>query len=88
MATETIGDMYILTEGKACSTSSSPFSFISYSIAAGKIPIIGVGGVASGRDAYNKIAAGASLIQLYTALSYEGPPIVPRIKRELANILE
>ena len=53
----------------------------------GKIPIIGVGGVFSGRDAYEKITAGASLIQLYTSLSYEGPPVVRKIKHELADIL-
>ena len=47
-----------------------------------------MGGVASGRDAYEKIAAGASLIELYTALAYEGPPVVKRIKLELAEILK
>ena len=54
---------------------------------AGRLPIVGVGGVASGKDAYDKIAAGASLIQVYTAMTYEGPPIVSRIKTELADIL-
>lgn len=56
-------------------------------IITGKIPIVGVGGVSSGRDAYDKIAAGASLVQLYTALTYEGPPLVKRIKKELTEIL-
>lgn len=46
-----------------------------------------MGGIASGTDAYEKIAAGASLVQLYTAFSYEGPPLVRRIKEELADIL-
>ncbi len=54
----------------------------------GKLPIIGVGGVSSGNDAYDKIAAGASLVQLYTALSYDGPPLVSRVKRELADRLK
>lgn len=54
----------------------------------GAIPIIGVGGVSSGRDAYDKITAGASLVQLYTALVYEGPPLVERIKRELVELLK
>ena len=54
----------------------------------GKLHIIGVGGVSSGKDAYDKITAGASVVQLYTAMSYEGPPIVRRIKQELAEILE
>ena len=54
----------------------------------GKIPIIGVGGISTGQDAYDKIKAGASLVQLYTALAYEGPPIVKKIKRELAELLK
>ena len=54
----------------------------------GRIPLIGVGGISSGQDAYEKFRAGASLVQLYTALTYEGPPLVGRIKRELAEILE
>ena len=53
----------------------------------GRLPIIGVGGVSSGKDAYEKIAAGASLVQLYSALSFEGPPVVRRVKKELADIL-
>lgn len=54
---------------------------------AGKLPIIGVGGISTGQDAYDKIKAGASLVQLYTALAYEGPPIVKKIKRELAELV-
>lgn len=54
----------------------------------GQIPIIGVGGISSGQDAYEKIKAGASLIQIYTSLTYEGPPIVNRIKRELSELLD
>lgn len=53
----------------------------------GKLPIIGVGGISTGQDAYDKIKAGASLVQLYTALAYEGPPIVKKIKRELADLV-
>ena len=49
--------------------------------------LIGVGGIASGSDAYTKIRAGASLIQLYTGLVFEGPRLVGRIKRELAELL-
>jgi dihydroorotate dehydrogenase len=44
--------------------------------------------VASGRQAYAKIRAGASLVQLYTALIYQGPGLVGRLKRELAALLE
>jgi dihydroorotate dehydrogenase len=53
----------------------------------GKIPIIGCGGIASGADAYAKIRAGASLVQLYSALVFHGPALVGRIKRELAALL-
>lgn len=53
----------------------------------GKIPIIGVGGVFTGQDAYEKILAGASAVQIYTALIYHGPPVVSKIKTELAEIL-
>ncbi|MDE2463825.1 MAG: quinone-dependent dihydroorotate dehydrogenase [Alphaproteobacteria bacterium] len=52
-----------------------------------RLVLIGVGGIASGADAYAKIRAGASLVQLYTALAYEGPGLVARIKRELATLL-
>lgn len=59
-----------------------------YKLTNGQIPIIGVGGVATGLDAYEKIKAGASLVQLYTSLTYEGPPVVNKIKRELVGLLE
>jgi dihydroorotate dehydrogenase len=53
----------------------------------GRVTLIGVGGVASGADAYAKIRAGASLVQLYTGLVYQGPGLVERIKGELAALL-
>ncbi|MBU2961748.1 quinone-dependent dihydroorotate dehydrogenase [Citreicella sp. C3M06] len=53
----------------------------------GAVPLIGVGGVASGADAYTKIRAGASAVQLYSALVYEGLSLVPRILRELDALL-
>lgn len=56
-------------------------------IARGRIALIGVGGVESGATAYAKIRAGADAVQLYTALIYEGPGLVARIKRELAALL-
>ncbi|MGC9952787.1 MAG: quinone-dependent dihydroorotate dehydrogenase [Rhizomicrobium sp.] len=52
-----------------------------------KLVLVGVGGVASGADAYAKIRAGASLVQLYTALVYEGAGLLKRIKRELLECL-
>ena len=54
----------------------------------GKIPIIGVGGINSGKSAYEKIIAGSSLLQLYTGLVYKGPTIVKTIKKELIQILK
>src|SRR3546814_13818435 len=54
----------------------------------GRLPLIGVGGVASGADAYAKIRAGASLVQLYTELDYHGPAMIPRIKTDLAARLK
>jgi dihydroorotate dehydrogenase len=53
----------------------------------GAITLIGVGGISSGADAYAKIRAGASLVQLYTALAFHGPGLVGRIKRELLACL-
>jgi len=54
----------------------------------GKIPIIGVGGVDSGKSAYEKITAGASLLQLYTGFIYKGPSVVKDIKKGLIQILK
>ncbi|MFC4351788.1 quinone-dependent dihydroorotate dehydrogenase [Fodinicurvata halophila] len=54
----------------------------------GRMPLIGTGGVASGEDAYRKIRAGACLVQLYTALVFQGPALVQRLHRELATCLE
>jgi dihydroorotate dehydrogenase len=54
----------------------------------GALPLIGVGGIASGEDAYRRILAGASLVQLYSALAYQGPGLVRRIARELKQLLE
>jgi len=49
--------------------------------------LIGVGGISSGAEAYAKIRAGASLVQLYTALAFSGPGLVARIKRELLDCI-
>lgn len=54
----------------------------------GRVPIIGVGGIFTADDAYERIRAGASLVQLYTALIYEGPGVVSRIVRGLAERVE
>jgi dihydroorotate dehydrogenase len=52
-----------------------------------QFPLVGCGGIGSGVDAYAKIRAGATLVQLYSMLVYEGPPLVRRIKDELAALL-
>ena len=54
----------------------------------GAVTLVGVGGICSGFDAYAKIRAGASLVQLYTALAYHGPGLVDRIKNELLACLK
>jgi dihydroorotate dehydrogenase len=56
-------------------------------LTAGRLPLIGVGGISSGRDAYAKIRAGAGAVQLYTALIYQGPAVVGRVLDELAALL-
>jgi dihydroorotate dehydrogenase len=53
-----------------------------------KLVLVGVGGIASGEDAYEKIKAGATLVQLYTALAFHGPSLVTRIKRELLACMQ
>ena len=59
-----------------------------YRLTEGKVPIIGVGGIASGEDAYEKIKAGASAVEVYSALVYHGMGLVPKIKKELSELLE
>ncbi len=58
-----------------------------YRCVGGRLPLIGCGGVAGGAHAYAKIRAGASLVQLYSALVYHGPELIVSIKRELAERL-
>ncbi|NWU99090.1 PYRD dehydrogenase, partial [Upupa epops] len=58
-----------------------------YTFTRGQVPIIGVGGVSSGRDALEKIRAGASLVQMYTALVFHGPLVVGSVKQELEELL-
>jgi dihydroorotate dehydrogenase len=59
-----------------------------YRLTQGRLPLIGVGGIASAADAYAKIRAGASLVQLYTALVFAGPNLVRQVKSGLADLLE
>jgi len=59
-----------------------------YTLTNGQIPLIGVGGISNALECYEKIKAGASLVQLYTSLTYQGPQIINRILMELVNILK
>ncbi|MFA5580341.1 MAG: quinone-dependent dihydroorotate dehydrogenase [Paracoccaceae bacterium] len=59
-----------------------------YHATGGKLPLIGVGGISNAEDAYAKIRAGASAVQLYSAMVYAGLSLVPRIARDLDKLLE
>ncbi|WP_025899981.1 quinone-dependent dihydroorotate dehydrogenase [Sneathiella glossodoripedis] len=59
-----------------------------YQLTGGEIPIIGVGGIASAEDAYSRIRAGASLVQLYSAMVYHGPFLAHKIALGLAGLLK
>ncbi|KAK6730088.1 hypothetical protein RB195_006878 [Necator americanus] len=58
-----------------------------YRLTEGRVPIVGCGGVLSGADAYEKIRAGASVVQLYSAIAFYGFPVVGKMKRELVELL-
>ncbi len=73
--------------GKPIEKKSNQLINIFYNLLKGKIIIIGVGGVDSGESAHEKLLSGASFIQLYTGLVYQGPSIVLKIKKELKKIL-
>lgn len=59
-----------------------------YQLLDGSIPIIGAGGIASGEQAYEKIKAGASLIQIYSGMIYEGPSLIPSINKRIVQLLK
>jgi dihydroorotate dehydrogenase len=75
--------------GEAGGLSGAPLAALSLSMlkrfkaVAADLPLIAAGGVASGADAYARLRAGASAVQIYSALVYEGPGLVGRIKRDL-----
>ena len=73
--------------GKPISDLSTALVASIYQHTQGKIPIIACGGVFNGRDAFEKIAAGASLIQIYSAIIFQGPNVVNKINKELTQIL-
>jgi len=73
--------------GKPLEIRSNQLINIFYKLLKDKITIIGVGGVDSGKSAYDKFLAGANFIQLYTGMVYQGPNIVAKIKKELKELL-
>jgi len=73
--------------GKPLEERSNQLINIFYNLFKGKIAIIGVGGVDSGKSAYAKFLAGANFVQLYTGMIYQGPNIVVKIKKELKELL-
>jgi len=73
--------------GKPLKERSTECIRVLYHYTKGKIPIIGVGGVQNGRDAYEKFRAGASLVQVYSGMIYEGPGMVSKIRDEVAELM-
>lgn len=74
--------------GKPLTTRSTKMIAELYELTHGQIPLIGVGGIFTAQDAWEKICAGASLVQLYTGFIYQGPRIVREINEGLVKILE
>lgn len=58
-----------------------------YKYTNGNLPIIACGGISNAQDAFEMIKSGASLVQIYTALIYQGPAFVYRLKRDLADLV-
>lgn len=74
--------------GKPLKEKSTRMIEDAYKLTDGKFVIIGVGGISSGQDAFEKILAGASAVQIYTSFVYQGPPIVTNLKKELDELLK
>ncbi len=73
--------------GKPLTTRATQMIAALYRLTGGRIPLIGVGGIFTAEDAWEKICAGASLIQVYTGFIYKGPSIVRQINEGLVEIL-
>ena len=74
--------------GKPLFTKSNTILKKMYGLTNGQIPLIGVGGISTGSECYEKIKAGASITQLYTALVYSGPLLIFKIKKELVDLIK
>ncbi len=59
-----------------------------YNLTNGQITLIGVGGISNGSDCYEKLKSGASLVQLYSSLTYSGPLLISKIKKELIDLIK
>jgi len=88
-------DLFNIKKNEAGGLSGLPLQKLSlkfiknfYKSNKGRVPIIGVGGIDNGQSAFEKIAAGATVIQLYTGMVYKGPGVVKNIKKELIEILK
>ena len=73
--------------GKPLKSRSTQMIAELYELTRGRIPLVGVGGIFTARDAWEKICAGASLVQLYTGFIYQGPNVANEINEGLARIL-
>jgi dihydroorotate dehydrogenase len=73
--------------GRPLFASSTALLAAMFRLTRGRVPLIGVGGITNAADAYAKIRAGASLVQLYTALVFAGPALIGQIKKGLAERL-
>lgn len=74
--------------GKPLTQKSTKMVAQMHKLTKGKVPIIGVGGIFTGQDAFEKILAGASAVQLYTSFIYFGPFVVSQIKKDLEELLQ
>ncbi len=74
--------------GKPLFKSSNNILRKMYNLTNGQILLIGVGGISNGSDCYEKIKSGASLLQLYTALTFSGPLLISKIKKELIDLIK
>ena len=74
--------------GKPLASRSTEMIADLFRLTRGKLPIIGVGGIFTAADAWEKIAAGASLVQLYTGFIYQGPCVAKAINDGLATFME
>lgn len=74
--------------GRPLTTRSTALVRDAYRLTRGRIPLVGVGGIFTAQDAYDKLRAGANLVEVYTALIYRGPALIRELNRGLSALLE